>query len=308
MLCNNCGNVLESFQRFCPKCGAQAAAEYQPPSPSPISSPYSSPQTPGGWGPMPPPPKKSSCGKVLLIVGIILLLLGGGLAAAIYFGYQKLESTLKSSEPYRVAIKRLKESEEVRNELGDITDTGFPLGSYHENADGSGDAGFAMSVQGSKTNGRYEVHLERKNSIWSLTSGLVRTDTGKTIDLDGDGRDGEVNTNDNINDSNNNNAPGPEKTTPAKTISGGVLNAKATSLPKPAYPPVARAAKASGTVVVKVVVNEKGDVVTASAVSGHPLLRAAAEAAARQAKFTPTKLSGKPVKVSGLITYNFEGE
>ena len=93
-----------------------------------------------------------------------------------------------------------------------------------------------------------------------------------------------------------------------KTISAGVLNGKATSLPKPSYPPVARAAKASGTVVVQVTVDENGNVISASAVSGHPLLRASAVAAARAAKFSPTRLSGKPVKVTGVITYNFTPE
>ena len=88
-------------------------------------------------------------------------------------------------------------------------------------------------------------------------------------------------------------------------ISGGVLNSKAISLPQPPSPPVAKAAHASGTVTVQVTVDEKGNVVSATAVSGHPLLRAAAIAAARQARFAPTKLSGEPVKVNGVITYNF---
>ena len=86
------------------------------------------------------------------------------------------------------------------------------------------------------------------------------------------------------------------------------MNSKAISLPKPSYPPVARAAKASGTVVVQVTVDENGNVVSAQAVSGHPLLQAAAIGAARSAKFSPTKLSGQPVKVSGVITYNFVAE
>jgi TonB family protein len=88
-------------------------------------------------------------------------------------------------------------------------------------------------------------------------------------------------------------------------ISGGVLNGKAISLPKPPYPPIAKAAKASGTVVVKVTVDENGNVVSASALSGHPLLQAVSVAAARNAKFSPTKLSGEPVKVTGVITYKF---
>ena len=100
--------------------------------------------------------------------------------------------------------------------------------------------------------------------------------------------------------------PPPPKPKPVpKQISGGVLNGKATSLPKPPYPPAARAVRAAGAVSVQVLIDESGNVVSASAVSGHPLLRAAAVQAARGARFSPTQLSGQPVKVSGVITYNF---
>jgi len=99
--------------------------------------------------------------------------------------------------------------------------------------------------------------------------------------------------------------PVPSPPPPPKTVSGGVLNGKATSLPKPAYPPAARAVRAGGAVSVQVLIDEGGRVVSATAVSGHPLLKAAAEGAARGARFSPTLLSGQPVKVSGVITYNF---
>jgi protein TonB len=99
-------------------------------------------------------------------------------------------------------------------------------------------------------------------------------------------------------------APTP-KPVPKAPISGGVLNGKATSLPKPPYPPAAKMARASGTVTVQVTIDENGNVISARAVSGHPLLQAAAVQAARGAKFSPTKLSGQPVKVTGVITYNF---
>lgn len=108
---------------------------------------------------------------------------------------------------------------------------------------------------------------------------------------------------------NHNSATMPPPPTPKPTmrapISGGVLNGKATSLPKPAYPAIAKAAHASGTVTVQVTIDESGNVISARAVSGHPLLKSSAEAAARQAKFAPTKLSGQPVKVTGVIVYNF---
>lgn len=99
--------------------------------------------------------------------------------------------------------------------------------------------------------------------------------------------------------------PKPSPPKPTAPISGGVLNGKAISLPKPPYPAIARAAHAGGTVTVQVVIDENGNVISAHAVSGHPLLQAVAVAAARSAKFSPTKLSGQPVKVSGVITYNF---
>ncbi|HEX8251841.1 MAG TPA: TonB family protein [Thermoanaerobaculia bacterium] len=89
------------------------------------------------------------------------------------------------------------------------------------------------------------------------------------------------------------------------TVSGGVLNGKAISKPQPAYPASAKGSGASGTVKVEVVVGENGRVVSAKAVSGHALLREAATKAAQQARFKPTLLSGQPVKVTGVITYNF---
>lgn len=90
-----------------------------------------------------------------------------------------------------------------------------------------------------------------------------------------------------------------------RTISGGVLNGKAVSLPKPAYPQIARAAQAGGTVVVQITIGEDGNVLSATAISGHPLLKAAAVQAAYGARFSPTLLDGKPVKVTGTINYNF---
>ena len=86
---------------------------------------------------------------------------------------------------------------------------------------------------------------------------------------------------------------------------GGVLNGKALSLPRPEYSSFARAGGASGVVVVQVTIDETGKVIAAHAMSGHRLLYAASEDAARHARFSPTTLCGKPVKVNGTIIYNF---
>lgn len=105
--------------------------------------------------------------------------------------------------------------------------------------------------------------------------------------------------------------PRPEPQEPAAPrgpISGGVLNGRAVSLVKPAYPAIARSVHASGQVSVQVLIDESGNVISASAVSGHPLLRSSAVSAARASKFSPTRVSGQPVKVSGVIVYNFEAQ
>lgn len=99
--------------------------------------------------------------------------------------------------------------------------------------------------------------------------------------------------------------PPPDKAAPRGPVSGGVLNGKAVNLVTPTYPAIARAAHASGSVTVQVLIDESGNVTSAHAVSGHPLLQSAAVNAAKASKFRPTTLSGQPVKVSGTIVYNF---
>jgi len=90
-----------------------------------------------------------------------------------------------------------------------------------------------------------------------------------------------------------------------KPISGGVLNGTAVSLPPPTYPDAAKRMRTQGVVTVEVILDETGKVVAANATSGPGVLREAAVQAALKARFSPTKLSGQPVKVSGIINYKF---
>lgn len=92
---------------------------------------------------------------------------------------------------------------------------------------------------------------------------------------------------------------------PEPRVSAGILNGRAVKLAKPVYPREAHRAGAAGEVKVSVVFDEQGKVIWASAISGHPLLRAASEAAALQSTFPPLKLAGEPVKVKGVVIYNF---
>lgn len=90
-----------------------------------------------------------------------------------------------------------------------------------------------------------------------------------------------------------------------QTLTSTMLVSKVISLPKPAYPPMAKAIGAEGSVAVQIVVDEQGKVISAQPVSGHPTLLPAAKQAALQARFSPTVLNGQPVKIQGVITYNF---
>lgn len=95
---------------------------------------------------------------------------------------------------------------------------------------------------------------------------------------------------------------------PAVAVENEVLGARVISLPRPTYPAEARDAKVTGAVRVLTTVDEQGNVVEAEAISGSPMLQAAAVAAARQAKFEPLVTNGRPVKTKSVISYNFRVE
>ncbi len=99
--------------------------------------------------------------------------------------------------------------------------------------------------------------------------------------------------------------PVPVKPPTTHRVSTGVLISKVISLPQPAYPAMAKQIRIQGPVNVQILVDEQGRVISAQAVSGHPMLTSASREAAMRARFTPTVLNGQPVKVQGVITYNF---
>lgn len=98
---------------------------------------------------------------------------------------------------------------------------------------------------------------------------------------------------------------------PQKIPQISICNGIATYLPKPEISRAAIDAKAvgtSGVVNVQILIDEEGRVVSAKAVSGHPILRPEAEQAALKAKFKVTTYLGKPIKVSCVIVYNFKND
>jgi len=99
--------------------------------------------------------------------------------------------------------------------------------------------------------------------------------------------------------------PPPDPPKQPKIVSKGVITGLAVSLPKPLYSEIAKKMRIQGMVSVQVLVDETGRVVSAKALGGSPFLVPEAQKAALQARFSPTILNDQPVKVSGVITYNF---
>jgi protein TonB len=99
--------------------------------------------------------------------------------------------------------------------------------------------------------------------------------------------------------------PAPTPRPVPRVVSKGVITSQALSLPKPAYPAIAKQVGVQGPVSVQVLVDETGRVISAKAISGNPMLMPAAQQAALGARFSPTMLGDQAVKVSGVITYNF---
>ena len=100
--------------------------------------------------------------------------------------------------------------------------------------------------------------------------------------------------------------PAPEPPKVTRIISKGPINGQATLLPQPPYPELAKRMRIQGTVSVQVLIDEQGRVISATAMDGHQFLTGAAQKAALQARFSPTRLGDQAVKVSGVITYHFK--
>lgn len=130
-----------------------------------------------------------------------------------------------------------------------------------------------------------------------------------------------ANTNANVN-SNGSPTQTPAAPTPRPTVSAtpsptnapsntnrpvniGTINSRAVSLPLPAYPSSARQVRATGRVAVMVTLDRDGNVVSATATTGHPLLRGPAEDAAMRSRFRPVSVNGVTVPARGTILYNF---
>jgi TonB family protein len=284
----------------------------------------------GSFQQSPRQPQQKGClgrnWKWMLPVGCLGLILG--VVALVGAGVLVAMSAVKSSEVYQGAHKVAQTHPAAAERLGQpVKDGWFVTGNVKVDA-GGGNADFQIPVSGPKNSGTLHVRAVNPDGAWMyerldlvvggetvslLDRNVLRPPPGSPVDVEEDA-DGSYGSTEEAPEGASDDAGGGKQDVPGyegqaavppDVVSGGLLDRKATSKPQPPDPALAKAARASGLVTVQVTVDETGGVVAAEAVSGHPLLRAAATTAARQAKFSPTLLGGKAVKVKGVLTYNF---
>jgi len=278
-------------------------------------NPNPNPAQYGGNFQQPPqqPQQKGCLGrnwKWMLPVGCLGLILAGVLLiGGIVFVAM---SAIKSSEVYKGALGVAQTHPAVTERLGQpVKDGWFVQGNVKVDG-GGGSANFDIPLSGPKNSGTLRVSAVNPDGTWMyqkldlvvggetvslLDRNVALPGLGSEVDVEKDADDG-TDESEEGGDENSNDSESPRKVI-------GLLDDKVISKPDPPYPPAARAARASGTVTVFVLVDKTGKVISATATAGHPLLRPAAVAAAKQARFSPTMLNGDPTEFAGTLTYNF---
>ena len=97
----------------------------------------------------------------------------------------------------------------------------------------------------------------------------------------------------------------PRKAAGLTRVSSGVMAGQIITRTQPVYPPIARAAHVSGSVVLHAIISKTGAIQSLSVVSGAEMLRASAIAAVQEWKYRPYLLNGDPTEVETTITVNF---
>lgn len=99
----------------------------------------------------------------------------------------------------------------------------------------------------------------------------------------------------------------PETSQPGQRvrIPQGVASGLIVSSVPPIYPLLARQARIQGTVVLKALINQTGDVESLELISGHPMLAPAAMDAVKQWKYRPYIHDGNAVPVETQVMVNF---
>ena len=247
-----------------------------------------------------PPPQQSNTGMVvaLTILGTIVLL---GLGGMIIWALSGRDDDANRNTNYNTNLNSLDIN--LNSSLGSNLSVANSLADFNSSSNSNFNAN-------SNINSNANANTNPKTPTPTRTptpTPTVNANTGANIN-------GAVNSNIKVSPSPSvtetpTAPPTPRPSPPGepsnRPVNAGILNSRAVNLPKPAYPPNAKQMRAEGQVAVQVSVDEAGNVTAARATSGNPLLRASAEAAARQSKFNPVRVNNQAIPVNGVVLYNF---
>lgn len=245
-----------------------------------------------------PPPRKSNTALVVLLTIFLTLIVLGGAFGVWWFVLRDQRSTAGNSN-------KNTNTNGAANNSNLVNDNTTPYNFNGVNSSGSN--------SNANSNANTNVNANA-NSNANKTPSPTKTPSPSPSPSPTFNENLNINSNRvvNISPSNTNSPtatptpkPSPTAPTPPQNVNVGVMNSRATTLPRPAYPPAAKQMNASGQVNVQVSIDEDGNVLSAKAISGHPLLRAPAEAAARQSHFIPVKIGDRNVRANGTVVYNF---
>ncbi|HEX5034289.1 MAG TPA: cytochrome c oxidase assembly factor Coa1 family protein [bacterium] len=128
-------------------------------------------------------PSRSWVKYVVLAAVAFFLLLCLTIGGILFFVFYQL----KDSEPAKMAVTILRQSPVAQHQLGELQDTGWPIGNFSTDGGGSGKAAFSMSVKGSKAKGKYYASLYRQHGIWHYQSGRLEMADGRSLEIPGPG-------------------------------------------------------------------------------------------------------------------------
>ena len=93
------------------------------------------------------------------------------------------EVYLRSSAPAAMALAFTEHNAAVQSAVGGVEDARLNwIGSIHYDGN-DGWASLAMHVTGARTNGTIDVTLQRQHGEWKVSSGRLRTDSGRVIEI-----------------------------------------------------------------------------------------------------------------------------
>lgn len=99
--------------------------------------------------------------------------------------------------------------------------------------------------------------------------------------------------------------PPPTKAPSRIRVGGNVQAASLVNKVTPQYPPIAKTAHVSGTVILHAIIAKDGSIQELQYMSGPPLLMKSAMDAVREWRYKPTMLNGDPVEVDTTISVVF---